>query len=394
MEFTINQKTLVNALKVVAPAVGKGRVEFLKLVHIEASGQTVQFKATNLDLTLTVTEKVADLFEWGMVCVNHKALSDLVSKLPKGADIRFKDGGNSAEVVLTTGSIRRPLSSLPSEEFPHSPFTGNPFQSFDQGNQGTLHRALERVLPCVARSDESRAIMQGVLFQSGPSGAKISATDGRRAMRLAFASGSRENWQAVIPGKALQVLAKLLKDPKQCDQACSIRYNEGQAWCRVVTGPGRSVKWQVRCLEGVFPDLDRVYPKSFSRSWAFDSRDLVGPLERAMAGNKANPYKSKADNEDIVVFSLLGGSGFETMQVSGQQEDVTEKVPAPGWDGDPLRFSLNGEYLLELFRSPVGQMIVLNIQDETRAMTLHGSSGLDWEMVIMPIKLRQPVAAE
>lgn len=390
MEFVINQKTLVNALKVVAPAVGKGRVEFLKLVHIEASGQTVQFKATNLDLTLTVTEKVADLFEWGMVCVNHKALSDLVSKLPKGADIRFKDGGNSAEVVLTCGNIRRPLPSLPSEEFPHSPFTGNPFQSFDQGNQGTLHRALERVLPCVARSDESRAIMQGVLFQSGPSGAKISATDGRRAMRLAFASGSRENWQAVIPGKALQVLAKLTKDPKQCDQACSIRYNEGQAWCRVVTGPGSSVKWQVRCLEGTFPDLDRVYPKSFTRSWAFDSRDLVGPIERAMQGNndKMNP--------GIVVFNMgwTGDDGNSGMRISGENEEVFEILRAPDWKGSSLRFSLNGEYLLELFKSPVGQMIVLNIQDECRAMTLHGDSGLDWEFVIMPIKLRQPVTAE
>lgn len=386
MEFVINQKTLVNALKVIAPAVyKKGPLEVLRCVHIEASGQTVQFKATNLDLTLTITEKVGDLLEWGRVCINHKDLLDLVSKFPKGADIRFKDGGSSAEVVLTTGNIQRPLSSLPSEEFPSAPFVGNPFQIFDQGNQGTLHRALERVLPCVARSDESRAIMCGVLFQSGPSGAKISATDGRRAMRLAFASGSRENWQAVIPGKALQVLAKLLKDPKQCDQACSIRYNEGQAWCRVVTGPGSSVKWQVRCLEGVFPDLDRVYPKSFTRSWAFDSRDLVGPIERAMAGNTDKLCPNR------VIFSLLDDGAKKWVQV-GEDEKVFESLSSSdGWDGEPLRFSLNGEYLLELFKSPVGQMIVLNIQDECRAMTLHGSSGLDWEMVVMPIKLRQQV---
>ena len=118
MRLVIERGELLRALGHVTSVVERRTtIPILSNVLLKASGDTLQFKAT--DLEREVSESVAAKVQQpGAVTVPAHMLHDIVRKLPDGAQVEMKRDAEKERLTLTSGHSRFALQTLSAEDFP------------------------------------------------------------------------------------------------------------------------------------------------------------------------------------------------------------------------------------------------------------------------------------
>jgi len=95
----------------------RSTIPILSNVMLKASGETLTFKAT--DLEREVSESVAaKVTTPGTLTVPAHVLHDIVRKLPEGAQIEMKREGDKERLTIASGNSRFSLQTLSAEDFP------------------------------------------------------------------------------------------------------------------------------------------------------------------------------------------------------------------------------------------------------------------------------------
>ena len=120
MRLEIERGELLKALSHVTSVVERRTtIPILSNVMLKASGDTLMFKAT--DLEREVSESVAaKVTTPGTLTVPAHVLHDIVRKLPEGAEIEMKRDGDKERLTITSGHSRFSLQTLSAEDFPGS----------------------------------------------------------------------------------------------------------------------------------------------------------------------------------------------------------------------------------------------------------------------------------
>lgn len=371
MELECEKNHLVQALGTVSRAINpRSPLPILSHLLFETHGDLLSCTATDLDFGVVISVP-ASLRDSGAVAVPARLLNDIVSRLP-GAPIRLK-ANPDGRLLVTCGRSRFEISTLPAEEFPGIPQPG------DQPQVGVSQRlfkqAIRRVAFATASSEESKAVMTGVLTNIEGDRMTLVSTDGRRMAYHELAVDNPDNLsvQAIVPGRAMQELARLLADG---DEAVRFSLAQGQFYCSL-----GSVSMHSRLLEGVFPDFRRVLPESFQRSGRVGRESLLSALQRMLivAQEKQSP--------NLIVLELEG----DTLKLTANTPDVglaEEEVPLV-FDGDPLKVAFNGKYLVDALTVLDCDEVELELQDESRSAVLRPVESRDYRYVVMPVRLRE-----
>lgn len=373
MQVDCEKNNLVQALQVVSRAINpRSPLPILSHVLFQAQGEELSCTATDLDFGVRIN-LVASTLDSGSVACPARLLSDIVSKL-SGAPVRLR-ATPEGRLHLTSGRSKFEMATLPAEEFPGIPQAG---ESPQVGvPQKLLKTALKRTTFATASSEESRAVMTGILCNLDGEQLTLVSTDGRR---MAYQQLTVENpeglqVQAIVPGRAMQELGRLLGDNQD---PVYFSLAQGQFHCSL-----GGVSMHSRLLEGLFPDYRRVLPESFQRSVRVGRENLLGGLQRMLivAQEKQSP--------NLIVMELDG----DTMQLSANTPDVgtaQEELPVI-FEGEPLRIAFNGKYLAEALSVLDCEEVDIDLQDDNRSGVLRPLGEHDYKYVIMPVRLRELV---
>jgi DNA polymerase-3 subunit beta len=276
---------------------------------------------------------------------------------------------------LSCGRSKFDISTLPAEEFPGIPQPGELPQVCVA--QRTFRSAIRRVAIATASSDESKATMTGIYTHIDGSTLTLVATDGRRMAYQELAVDNPEGLQvqAIVPGRAMQELSRLLGD---VDEPVCFSLAQGQFYCSL-----NAVTMHSRLLEGVFPDYRRVLPKEFQRFARIGRESLMGALQRMLivAQEKQSPNLIVLDFDgDVLMLSA------NTPDVGVAQEEV-----AVVYEGEPLKIAFNGKYLVEALQALDAEEVDLDLQDDARSSVLRPYGQQDYKYVVMPVRLREVV---
>src|SRR2546426_6293018 len=216
MKFTITGEQLQEGLTAVAAAIpAKTTLPVLSNVLVEATKQGLRLSGTDLDIAVSTTV-AADVDADGAVTLPAKKLVDITRELPS-APIRFAAVGEQ-RVSIECGRSKFKLLGLPREEFPSFPAVK--FDGAWQATAGVVHKLVGHVA-FAASTEESRPILNGVLWELRPDRMRMVATNGHRLAKMDVPASGGTSADLIVPPQALEQNRRLFASDAAVDVAKS-----------------------------------------------------------------------------------------------------------------------------------------------------------------------------
>lgn len=175
MKFKIKKDVLLDGIQTVQNVITpKSTLPILMNILIETSGDKLKLTATDLDVGITCLIPV-NIQEPGAISIPAKRFGDIIRELPE-EDVSLSTKKNNL-IIIETELCQFKIMGLPKEEFPKLPeFKDMEVVKLDQG-------MLKQVLGLTAFAvsyDETRYILNGILFKIEKNNLNLVATDGKR----------------------------------------------------------------------------------------------------------------------------------------------------------------------------------------------------------------------
>mgnify|MGYP000057652377 CR=1 FL=1 len=324
MEFTIPITTILPALRRAADVADrKSTMPMLANVCLRTNATSLVVAATDLNTASITTIPLIGAKPGGLT-LNAKALLDIVANLPAGDVSVKKVENNWAEVKAKKVSYR--IVGLPDRDFPKVPDDGEAtFVATDAGALLGMLRATQHSI-C---SDETRFHLNGVLFESNGTTARMVSTDGHRLAKAdRTLAGPALSSGVIIPRKGVLELRKLLDGAKAIEIAVKLPYFFARRDGSVLA---------VKLINAQFPPYEQVIPKKHDRRAIVERELLVAAVKRcALMASETRGLKLE-----------LAGGGLTISTDHPERGDVREEVDCD-FAGEAIGVGVNPKYTLDL----------------------------------------------
>jgi DNA polymerase-3 subunit beta len=368
MHFTISREKLQEGLAAVTASVpAKTTLPVLGNILMETTERGVKLSATDLDIAVS-TEVSADIQSPGAVTVPARKLSDIARELPPSpVDIRAI---GEQRVTLECGRSRFKLLGLPRDEFPTFPTVR--FTESWRVRSGDLQKLIFHTVFAVS-TEESRPILNGVLWELKPDKMTMVATNGHRLakMEIDIESSTGPSHDLIVPPKALEQVRRLFP----AEEELEIARGENHIGFR---SPFTSVF--SRLIEGPYPNYELVIPRDNDRIAIADKASLVSALKRMSVIASDQTHRIRLSfNTGMLKFSV------QTPDLGEAQDELPIR-----YNGDQLDIGFNASYLLEILRYIPTDEVKLTFKAPERAATLEPENWSDKALylcLVMPLRL-------
>jgi len=363
LRISCSKDELVQALGVVSRAVStRTSVQILSGILLEATNGELKVAATDMELSLRATLP-ARVEGDGAIVLPGKTLADIARLLPAD-DVEIEHKPAESVAHLTCGSASYTLHTFNPEDFPRLPEL-EAVSTFSVEREALLE-TITRVARAASR-DESRPVLTGILVQFAGDKLVMAATDSYRlAVKETTLSGSAPDLEAIVPGRALQELARIATSGDEVE----VGVQENQ-----VVFSTNGVWLTTRRIDGQFPNYRQLLPETFEHELTMPRTELLEVVRRASVMiQRATPLQLRFAEGELTVVARTHEVG-----------ESKESMPA-AYTGDPLEIGFNAEFLrdgLELLES---DDVRLKLISPLRPVVLHGE-GDDFTYLVMPIRL-------
>jgi DNA polymerase III subunit beta len=366
MRLTISREKLQEALTAVAAAVPtKTTLPVLGNLLLETTDKGLRLSGTDLDIGVS-TEVLADVESPGAITVPAKKLTEIVRELPP-APVKLSAAGEQ-RITLECGRSRFKLLGLPRDEFPA--FPGVDFSKSWRVRSGDLQKLISHTAFAVS-TEESRPILNGVLWEVREKETRMVATNGHRLAKMETPYTGSLTGDFIIPPKALEQVRRLFPS----DEELEVARGENHLAFR---SPFTSVF--TRLIEGPYPNYDQVIPRDNNRVAIIDKTALQSALKRMAVVASDQTHRVKLSfNSALLKFSVA------TPDLGEGQDELPIR-----YDGDPIDIGFNGMYLLEILRYMPTEEIRFTFKEPERAATLepeNWSESGKYLCLVMPLRL-------
>ncbi len=368
MKFTITREQFQEGLQAVAASVPtKTTLPVLANILVEASRDGLKLSGTDLDIAVSTTVP-ASVDQEGAITIPARKLAEIVRELPN-ASIRVTASGEQ-RVTIECGKSKFRLLGLPKDEFPAFPSVK--FEGGWTALAGNIQKLIQHVA-FAASTEESRPILNGVLWELRPDRMRMVATNGHRLARMDVPAAAAGGGQAdlIVPPKALEQIRKLFAAEDEIEVARSENHLGF-----------RSASTQVftRLIEGPYPNYEQVIPRENDKAMTADKAALISALRRMSI--------VASDQTHRIRMAFANGTcklSVQTPDLGEAQEELTV-----AYEGDALEIGFNAAYLLEVMKYIPTDEVRMTFKAPERAATCEP---VGWDdpasflALVMPLRL-------
>jgi DNA polymerase-3 subunit beta len=264
------------------------------------------------------------------------------------------------------------LNGLPSDDFPSLP--GINFQEGWSITGKELQKLIHHTAFAVS-TEESRPILNGVLWELRDGLMRMVATNGHRLARMAVPAGASTATSAdfIVPPAALQQVQRLFKTDDELEVARDGNHLGFRA-------AGTEV--YTRLIEGSYPNYEQVIPKDNDRFAIVEKGALESAVRRmaVVASDQTHRIRLvfQKDRVHLNVLTPDLGEGEDELELS--------------FEGADLEIGFNANYLLEVLRYMPTQEVKMTFKAPERATTIEpvtaeGEDSIDYLCLVMPLRL-------
>jgi DNA polymerase-3 subunit beta len=333
MKFSIERAVLLKAVAQAQSVVERrNTIPILANVLIEAEGDTVQFRATDLDIEI-VDRAPAKVERAGATTVAAVTLNEIVRKLPDGALVTLTEDGASGRLSIEAGRSNFSLATLPKEDFPV--MASSDYAANFSAPAPVLRRLFDKSKFAIS-TEETRYYLNGVYMHvADGEGGKVLrcvATDGHRLARIDadLPAGAAEMAGVIVPRKTVGELRKLLDDD---DMQIAVSVSETKV--RFATP---DITLTSKVIDGTFPDYTRVIPQGNTRKLEVDASEFARAVDRVatVSSERSRAVKLSLDEDRLI------------LSVNAPDSGAAEEELAVAYSDERLEIGFNAKYLLEI----------------------------------------------
>lgn len=368
MNFIITRQNLHAGLAAVSASIpSKTTLPVLSNILFEAKEDGVWMSGTDLDVAVRV-KVPADVKEAGSLTAPGKKLQEITRELP---DQPVEVTTRGDQIELRCGRSLFKFNGLPADEFPTLADI-----TFDGGwtvRGKDLHGLIHHTAFAVS-TEESRPILNGVLWELRDGSMRMVATNGHRLARMGIPAGSTgtPSGDFIVPPAALQHVQRLLKSDEEVQVARSgnhLGFRSG------------STEVFTRLIEGTYPNYDQVIPRDNDKFAILDKKIFESAVRRMAVVASDQTHRIRLHFEPgrvhLNVLTPDLGEGHDEIEV--------------GYDGEELEIGFNANYLLEVLRYMPSEEVKLGFKAPERAATVEpvgkGDDVMDYLCLVMPLRL-------
>ncbi|MFA5580764.1 MAG: DNA polymerase III subunit beta [Paracoccaceae bacterium] len=333
MKFSIERGALLRAVGQAQSVVERrNTIPILANVLIEAEGNEISFRATDLDIEV-VDRAPGHVERAGATTVSAVTLHEIVRKLPDGALVTLSDDMVNGRLSVEAGRSHFSLATLPKEDFPV--MASSEYATNFTAPAPVLRRLFDKSKFAIS-TEETRYYLNGVYLHiaEGEGGRVLRAvaTDGHRLARIdAPIPDAAETMAGVIvPRKTVGELRKLLDDDDM-----SIAVSVSETKIRFATP---AITLTSKVIDGTFPDYTRVIPQNNTRRLEVDAAEFARAVDRVatVSSERSRAVKLALDEDRLV------------LSVNSPDSGAAEEELAVAYGDERLEIGFNAKYLLEI----------------------------------------------
>lgn len=335
----------------------------LSCILIEAKGNFIILKATNLDLGIEI-KVAAKVHTPGVVAVPGHVLNGFLANL-SGEGVLYLEE-KEGNLYIKSENSQTTIKSHSIEDFPTIPQIkeGKTYEinasDFVQGLKAVWYSAsLSNIKP----------ELSSVYIHSDDEGLLFVATDSFRLAEKRIKTKKINDFgQLLIPFKNVSDLLKIISEEKDI---LEINFTKNQ-----ISFKYKDIYIVSRVIDGIFPDYKQIIPKEFKTEVIVLKQDLLNILKISnIFADNFNQINIKASIEEkILEFKTKNSSVGEN--VNRLSATVT---------GDPVEINFNHKYIVDCFQSIDSDSLSLSFNGLNKPMVIRGISDKNFTYLVMPM---------
>ncbi len=339
MRVLCDKETLLKGIQTVQNIVsGRSTLPILSNILLEAQKKKLYLAGTDLEVGIATTIQV-DVEEEGSITLPAKKFGDIVKELPQGDCVVTTKKNNTA--TLECGKCFFRLPGLSKDDFPKFPSFGSEVRLIL--SQQEL-KSMLRMTSFAISYDETRYVLNGILFKVAEKSLTLVATDGRRLAYIEKDIGMvwKEPYSMIIPTKAIHELNRLLGEGE-----VGIVKKENQ----VLFDLGETTVVS-RLVEGEFPNYEQVIPKETHEKVRLNREQFLQAARRASILTSQESQSIKLDLlKDKMIVS----------KTSAETGEAREEIETD-YKGKELTIGFNPNYIIDGLKNITEEDIALEVE--------------------------------
>ncbi len=371
MKIVCYKDKLIKALNSVVKGVAsKTTMPILEGILIQTNDNEIKLTTYDLEIGIEYVME-CEVIEQGSTVVNAIMFSEIIRKLPD-TEINISINSNNLLEIECEGSLYK-LATMNPEEFPELPKIE--IENSIEIDQNVLKNMIRRTIFATS-TEESRPIFTGCLFEIENNQLSLVAVDGfRLALRKIFLTKQTNNFSAVIPGKTLTEINKIITDSFE---PIKIGVSKNQALfemdnCKIVS----------RILDGEFLNYKNVIPTTWETRIKVNKNSIQDSFERISLISSSSIEKEKKYPVKVQV-----DIGKVTILCTNQTGDAKEELYV-STEGKNLEAGFNPKYFLDSLKAIDDEEVYIEFGSSISPCLIKSIENNDYVYMILPIRLKE-----
>jgi DNA polymerase-3 subunit beta len=319
VKFQVNRDVLAEAVSFAARMLqARPTSQVLSGMRLVADANSLQISVFDHDVSAQ-TDVVANVDQSGTTLVSGRLLNEIIGRLPNQPVTFVVDG---TKVVLTCGTSKFELATLPIEQYPTLP----PVPPVTGTIDGEAFISAIRRVSVASAKESTRPFQKGIQLKPIATSITFTAADPNRIARCQVSwlgKNVTDEVSAVVLTKTMQDIEKTFSNLGEV--SISISPDGGMV---AFQAKNRTVTTVVLNIEN-YPDIDQYFPTNLEESVVINKQDLIDATRRVeLVVN---------ESEDTIRYAFEDGA--VNLDSTSSENAATESVQAT-LNGNPtsLRF--------------------------------------------------------
>ena len=377
MKIVCDRDILFESIGITMKAVSsRTTLPILECILIKSDENGVRLIGNDLEIGIETASIEAEALEFGSVAIEGKIFADIVRRMPPGDLLISSDSNNMT--LIKRGKTEFNVLGQPGEEFPYPPEVSRE-GAFSFSIPSNILKGMIRQTIFSVAADDSKPILTGELLEIRDGMVRLVAVDASRGVALREMPIIKEGdgpdpgvrLKAIIPGKALREVAKLL--PDSGSETANIYIIEKTALfelkdCVLVT----------RLIDGDFINYENVFTNDYTTLIYADREALLNAIERTSSITVKDvrkcPLKINVTEDKIILtMNTEMGNAYDEVNVSVE--------------GMPITIGFNPTYLVDALRAIDEPEVCIQLTTPLYPCIIRHEEYNGYKYLIMPLRM-------
>lgn len=370
MNILCTKENLIKATNIAIRAVStRTTMPILECLLLTAD-TSFKISSTDTELSIETIDIPAEILTPGSIAINAKIFFDIVRKLPDNESIILKveNDENNQKIYIKSGKVEFKLMGQKSEDFPILPYFEDDEKEQKYSISGEVFKKMIRqTIFSISKSEDKIALTGGLLEIENNNIKLVTVDNFRVSYREEALLEPGIDVSAIIPGKTLNELAKVLSDQPVYiyfgDKHILFEFEEGMFITKVI--------------DAEFIRYKQILSQPSVISFDINQKDILESLERAMlisTETRKTPVKFNIEKDKFIITAAAEtGNFYDEIEINSIR--------------DKLEISFNPQYILDAVRAIDIENLSFSFSTNLSPVIIQDINSENYKYLILPLRL-------